>query len=463
MNDSLFDADFYRTVYDLKDDATSAHFVAVGDAVGLDPSPYFSTQFYKGRYPDWRAQGATTAVGDFMARMHRGEARQPHPLIDPDFYLARYPDLVELGSRAALHFVSHGDAELRSPSAGFDAGFYQRCYLALEQRHPFRHFVTTGQSLGYLPTPNPRDRQQSRTAMAAATKGLSQPVLFCVHDAQQAGVPILTLDLAAAFVEQGWQPVFVLGRGGPLIDRFRRLGPTLMIAEGWDRQELAEGLAAKTPVIVNTAAAADMAAVAAGAGHPCLVLIHEMAEYIYEQGFVPHLKAAQSNGARLIPSMPRMAAALADGFGALEVLRPGVTLPETSLRDFRRTQKWRRQQDGPVFIGAGHADRRKGFDLFLEAAARLREAHADARFIWLGALDGWARELADQALAKGLDLTLPGFVAELPGLVSGGGCLSADLASGSGPDDRNPCCGCRHAICRLRGGYRYHWHDRRVR
>lgn len=412
MYNLLFDAEFYRQRYAVGEKDALRHFIAEGDRMGFDPGPYFSTRFYKQRYPQWQAEGARTAAEDFLRQVGRGRLRQPHPLIDPGYYLSTYPDLAGLGAAAALHFIEHGDAEVRSPSAGFDAGFYQRCYLALDQRHPFRHFVTIGQDLGLLPLPHPRSRSLSCDTMAGLTGGLARPVLFGLHDAQPAGVPILTLDLARAFAERGWRPVFALHRAGPLIDRFRQLGSALILAEGWDWEGLVEGLPPRTPVLVNTAAAADMAAAPARAGHPSLLLMHEMAEYMRDQGFVPHLRTAQAAGARLIASMPRMAEALADELGPLAVLRPGLILPKASLRDFRRMRLWRGRQGGPVFIGAGHADRRKGFDLFLEAAARLAEAHAEARFVWLGALDGWARELADRALAAGLDLTLPGFVAD---------------------------------------------------
>lgn len=379
--------------------------------MGFDPGPYFSTLFYKQRYPQWQANGACTALDDFLRQVRMGRVRQPHPLIDPLYYLSAYPDLAGLGARGVVHFIEHGDAEVRSPSAEFDAGFYQRCYLALDRRHPFRHFVTIGRELGFLPVPDPRSRSLSCDAMAGLTRDLARPVLLCLHDAQSAGVPILTLDLAAAFAERGWHPIFAMHRAGPLIDRFRQLGPVLVLAEGWNWAGLFEGLPRQTPVVLNTAAAVDMAT-AIRAGHPMVVLMHEMAQYIRDQGYVAHLRSAQAGGARLIASMPRMAEALADELGPLEVLRPGISLPKASLRDFRRMRRWRRRQDGPVFIGAGHADRRKGFDLFLDAAARLAEVHADARFIWLGALDHWARGLADEALARGLDLNLPGFVAD---------------------------------------------------
>lgn len=412
MFDTIFDPRYYGDQLGLGDRGTPGHFRAEGDRAGLDPCPYFSTRFYKERYPDWQAAGARTAVEDFLQRSRAGELRQPHPLIDPAYYLARYPDLAGLGARAALHFMTHGDAEVRSPSAGFDAGFYQRCYLELEQRHPFRHFVTRGRALGYLPRPDPRGEVASASAMVAALAGLARPFLLAVHDAQRAGVPLLALDIAAVLAGRGWQPVFVLHRAGPLIGRFRAQGPVHILAEGWNLRGLARALPAGAPVLVCTAAAADMAPVFAAAGHRSLVMIHEMADYLRAQGLLAGLAAARRAGAGLIASMPRMAAALVADIGPVPVLRPGIVPPPAPLSAFRRVRIWRKTQPGPVFIGAGHADRRKGFDLFLEAAGTIHARDPAARFVWLGALDGWARGLAEQALDAGLPLVLPGFVAE---------------------------------------------------
>ena len=416
MHDTIFDPRFYSQHHGLGDRGTWAQFQAEGDAAGLDPCPYFATLFYKERYPDWQDRGARTALEDFCQRIRRGEMRQPHPLLDPVWYLARYPDLAALGAGAALHFMQHGDYELRSPSAGFDAGFYQRCYLALDQREAFRHYITQGRALGLLPRPEPRGAVPSAAAMAQALTGLTakggRPILIGVHDAQRAGVPLLALDLAAALEARGWQPVFLLHRAGPLIDRFRARAPVFILSEGWDLGGLVQALPAAMPVLITTAAAADMAPACASAGHRCLVLSHEMADYLRAQGLLAHLAAAQRAGAQVIASMPPMAAALAPDLGPLEVLRPGIVLPPTPQAAFRRLRRWRKAQPGPVYISAGHADRRKGFDLFLAVAVAIHRRQPEARFVWLGALDDWARGLAEAALRAGLPLTLPGFVAE---------------------------------------------------
>lgn len=414
MLQNLFDKPHYRAQIGraLRGERLLQHFLIKGDARGLDPSPYFSTRFYKAQYPDWRALGATTAFADFLLRIGKGENRQPHPLIDPAAYRAAYADLEGLGAGAVLHFLQHGDAEGRSPSVSFDAQFYRRCYLPLGAGHAFRHYITEGAASGHLPRPEPKGATASRAAMERQAAALPRPFLLVSHDAQDAGVPILTLDLAQGVRDRGWSPVFLLGNAGPLAGRFAGLGPVFVLAEGWDAAGLASGLAPGTPAIVNTSASAAVALPLVQAGLRTLAMVHEMPDFIRAQGFMLDLQAAVRAGARPVLSMPRMAGMLADELGPAAVITPGIRLAPVPLARFRAARGWRRRQDGPVFIGAGHADHRKGFDLFLQAAARIARERPTARFVWLGALDAWARGLADAALEAGLALTLPGFVSD---------------------------------------------------
>ena len=411
---TIFDAGHYRRQSGLWLGAAEAlnHFQTTGDGMGLDPSPYFSTAFYKKSYPNWNKRGAKTALEDFLFRIGRGEKRWPHPLIDPDYYGGQYEDLAGLGAKVALHFMLFGDAEGRTPSADFDAGFYRRCYLPLGAGKPFAHYVTKGVALGCLPCPAPPDRDVSADCMRRTIAGLTRPLLLVAHDAQAAGVPILTRDLGRALQARGWDPVFLLGNAGPGLEDFRRLGPVLILAEGHDMEGLAAGLAHGCPVLVNTAEAADLAEPLARAGQNCLLMIHEMPDHLRDHGLMQPLRMARAAGARLVASMPRIVQDLAQDPGGATLLRPGILRPPAPLSAFRQMRAWRKERPGPVFIGAGHADLRKGFDLFLDAARRIVAVQTAARFVWLGALDPWAKDLADVARADGLPLTLPGFVSD---------------------------------------------------
>jgi hypothetical protein len=380
--------------------------------------PYFDVAFYQARYPDWATGGASSPLQAFLAAQARGEWQQPHPLIVPQDYLAMYPDVAAAGVSPALHFAQHGDGEGRSPSAGFDAGFYARCYLRLGEGFAFRHYCTVGRDFGLLPRPMPRGGAQSAAAMARAVAGLRRPMVFCVHDAQEAGTPILTRDQARWFAARGFDPVFVLLNGGPVADDLRALGPVFLLAEGWDAGGLFRGLSSGGSVLVNSGVAAPVAVAAAMAGHRVLLMVHEMRGYLAAQGLLGQVAEAGRAGARVVVSFPPMAREMRGDLGDVTVLQPGLILPDTPLSAFRARR--RLLAGGLVFIGAGHADRRKGFDLFLVAAQEISAQEPEAQFVWLGALDHWARGLADAALARGLRLVLPGFVTDYPAWYAAG-------------------------------------------
>lgn len=404
----LFDRDYYRRTVPDCGAVPMRHFQSRGDAEGRDPGPYFSTAFYKQTYPDWWSRGAATAVEDYLRCLAEGVERQPHPLIDPGWYRAAYPDLAGLGLDAALHFVRHGDAEGRSPSAAFDASYYARRHMPLEAGPPFRYWSEHGQRAGHRTQAGPRDATWAQLKGAA-----TRPLIVACHDAQPAGVPILALDLAGAAIRRGWQPVFVLLRGGPLLPRFEAKGPVILAIDGHDPARMRDGLDPGVPALIVSAAAAPLAAPLAAAGNPCLVLIHEMPDYLRDHGLVAPLVAAREAGAQLVASLPRMAEGLEPLLGRVPQIRPGITLPDTPMTAFRRVRT-RMRGRGPVFVGAGYADLRKGFDLFLEAALAIAGREPQARFVWLGEMNGWARDLAADAIARGLDLTTPGFVDDAP-------------------------------------------------
>lgn len=409
----FFDAAYYQRQLGARVPDPLAHFRAQGDASGLDPSPYFSTRHYKARYPDWQETGARTALEDFLARDVAGQWRSPHPLIDPAAYLRFYADVAAAGMSPAGHFARHGDGEGRSPSDGFDAAYYHRRYLRLTDTRAFAHYIAQGQAAGHQPRPRPRSAAQSAAAAAGAIADLPRPVLLGVHDAQEAGTPLLVRDLARELLRRGHSPVFVLRDGGPLVAELETLGPVFVLADGWDGAGLLSGVPPGMPTLVNSAEAAGIARAAAQSGLPTTLLIHEMRGYLDVRGLLAELIAAQGAGAGLVASFPRMAEALRADLGPVPVIQPGAALPPARLSAFRHWKRDGQGQAGRVlFVGAGLADPRKGFDLFLDAAQAIHAARADTAFVWLGAMTAWSHPLADQAKARGLPLVLPGFISD---------------------------------------------------
>lgn len=371
-----------------------------------DPSPYFDAAYYQERYPDWRNSGARVPLQDYLLRLERGEERQTHPLIDPAFYRAQLPEL-PVRDGAAIHFARHGDAEGRAPSAGFDALFYRQCYMPLQATHPFAHYVTAGRLAGYLPAPMPRCAGEAAEALPP---GLDLVVFG--HDAQSAGAQMLLLAILRTLTGQGVKVALVLQRAGPMLDDYRAVVPVVILAEGWPVDAIVAGLPDGLRVLTNTVLTLDAAALAAQRGAPVLSLIHELPYSIADWGLGPLCERAARAGVRFGVSSPFVG----DGLAGLlpeplrgarrAVLGAGLYAepPKPAQIDAVRAAL----PSGRLVLGMGHADRRKGFDLFLDTAALIHARDSGARAAWIGALDPWAQGLAEDALAAGLPLLLPG-------------------------------------------------------
>lgn len=155
----LFDADWYRNRYGFLGTPSEAllHYWFVGDRVGLSPSPWFNTRFFR-RYYGFRAWRGC-ALRQFLVRW--SELRIGNPLFDPDWYLAEYPDVARAGANPLVHFVSNGVDEGRSPNAFVSPAEYLDLNpdVAKAGSNPMRHFFVHGAFEGRIPSRrfNPTD------------------------------------------------------------------------------------------------------------------------------------------------------------------------------------------------------------------------------------------------------------------------------------------------------------------
>lgn len=327
---------------------------------------------------------------------------------DADWYRERYPDIA--GDDPWIHFLRHGEQERRSPGPTFDSEFYARTYLALEEQHALRHYLDTGRHEGALPRPIHRNRAQSEDEMRRVLADVAFPFILVGNDAQRAGGPLLLLEIARHLRRRGFTPVFLLDRAGPVLHGFRALGPTLVLAEGYDLPGLGGGIADGTPVLANTGWAAP---ILEGLGYegPRILLVHEMPDYLAQQDLLESVGRARV----LVAGLPGVAQALTERLPTaphVETVTPGLLHVTSGPASTARVGQMLRERFGAdhlLFVGAGYADRRKGFDRFLTLAGELVQRDSRSVFVWLGELSTWARDLADAAIAGGLPLFLPGF------------------------------------------------------
>jgi len=255
-------------------------------------------------------------------------------------------------------------------------------------------------------------------------------VLLVGHDAHRHGAQMILLHLARALVDAAGVEVSVaLRAGGPLLAEYRAIAPTVVLGRRGPTS-LARVLRASAAdiAICNTAVCGDLVPAISAAGLEVVALVHELPRLVEQYGLEEHLRAIAAHADHVVfPSglvergFRRFAPA---GTVRASILPQGLyftTAPGESDRSrLRATIGVGRGRQ--LVLGAGYADLRKGFDLFVETARRVLETRDDVHFAWVGELsedmriwvagDVDASQTGDERLAERLHLI--GFSDEMP-------------------------------------------------
>ena len=95
------------------------HYVIFGVFKGLDPNPFFDTDWYLRQHPEV----AAAHINPLHHYMNVGAALglDPHPMFDTSWYLEQNEDVAATRTNALVHFLTHGAAEGRRPHPDFKA------------------------------------------------------------------------------------------------------------------------------------------------------------------------------------------------------------------------------------------------------------------------------------------------------------------------------------------------------
>jgi glycosyltransferase involved in cell wall biosynthesis len=257
-------------------------------------------------------------------------------------------------------------------------------------------------------------------AVAGLAAGTDRRLLLVGHDAFPAGAQRLLLALARDWRHRrGIEARCLLLGDGALLGDYAATMPTTVARGAMLDQAIAREAAGIDAAIVNSAAAAEAVPALARAGIPTLLLVHELPGMVAARGLAPALREATSH-ARVVVPAASVSRALAEHFPTPpEVLGQGVA------SSFRYRVELRREartalglaESTLLVLGAGHADLRKGFDLFLAAARAAR----GAVFAWAGSLHAeLAASLAPDiaALESAGRLRLLGLCHDMPALMN---------------------------------------------
>ena len=358
VRNPLFDAAWYRSTY--PDIAATGvdperHYRLHGVREGRDPNAIFRTRWYQETYPDVAA-GRLGPLDHYHLQGWR-EGRDPGPGFCTEAYLDRYTDVRANGRDPLLHYLRHGHEEGRDPLGG-------------------------------------------RIGRREVPSGPAFRALLVSHDARAAGAQRVILNVGRSLVmDFGFGVETILLGAGPLDGDFAQLGRVHRLSDPdrdpAEERRLLEGIHASgcETAFVSTVVSGSLVAALADAGFRVVSLVHELPGVI--RGLKMEERArtlAQRADVVVVPTRTVLAGLeeVAGPVAGRVVIRPQglYSRPRpVADRDEARRALCRRLEVAPdarIVLAVGHADLRKGYDLFLQVAIRTLARSPDTVFVWVG-------------------------------------------------------------------------------
>ncbi len=296
-----------------------------------------------------------------------------------------------------------GPVRLGSAEA-FDAAFYLAAYpdVAAAGVDPYVHYVTWGRKGGRLGAP---PRPPIHGDLSLLDERLAT-VLTVSHDASRTGAPILTLNLAERLGKEHNVIGLLLGEGGLVADFKERcdvvIGPFEPARDHFIASAMLGELLGDVKLsfaIVNSIESRHVLPFLARRFVPTLALVHEFASYTRPRHAMSEAALWASKVVFSAPVVAENARGECPGFathppvilpqGRTQSPKPDAS-PEEIARETAKVGDLVRPascpEDTVIVLGVGTVQLRKGADLFLACAARVRELspRSPFRFVWAG-------------------------------------------------------------------------------
>jgi glycosyltransferase involved in cell wall biosynthesis len=338
--------------------------------------------------------------------------------VDQSWYLEVNPDLAAAGCDPTSHYLEFGWRQGRDPSPDFSTSYYLQANedVARTQVNPLLHYLRHGRAEGRLPREATRwhflwkegllyPKTDCHPPQPCAPYGTSgrRKILFTGHEASRTGAPLILLNLMKALERlTGAELFLVLERDGPLLEEFRRVAHVIVnrngalyTPDGAFMRGLLNAVPSPGPElgVCNCADSWRLMRELRSAHLPYIItLIHERLA-LYDEEVC---KAIFLNSDRIVfPADAVKAAAVRalQQFQEAKVIPQGLLSPEFGQSDKTAARKQVRERlglraDSKIVLSCGTRIPRKGLDLFVQLAARVRsQSTASVHFVWLGGHD----------------------------------------------------------------------------
>ena len=150
----FFDTNWYQKTYpDISDTdiAPLAHYIRYGDNEGRDPHPLFKTNWFR-QNAKVEIDRNRPALSQFL-ELPIDKLSSPHPAFNVSYYYKTYPDIEKAGLNAFLHYLEYGHKEALNPSANFQEGWYKEKHKKLipDNMSALEYYLRDGISKGHSP------------------------------------------------------------------------------------------------------------------------------------------------------------------------------------------------------------------------------------------------------------------------------------------------------------------------
>ncbi len=299
-------------------------------------------------------------------------------------------------------------------------------------------------------------------------------VLFVGHTAEPTGAPIALLGLVRQLVADGEvEPVFLLRRGGPLVERYRELGEVTILDAGYKHKlrrasEMVKagpafdaayrhGLGAwfrarcrawrVDAIYLNTITHGDIAGLLSTVGVPIICHVHEMGRFVAREVSPAQFRSLIDTVSRWVAvSTPVEEMLVEHGVDRRKItlVSASVEMPKPLPDDERaelRKHSFGVPRSTRVLATCGTPSWTKGPELFLQLALRLRHLRADKPdpflAVWIGADRQYPGTLTMEEDARQMDLAghvkLIGFRQDASTLLG-----AADVVASTSREDPKP-------------------------
>ena len=252
-------------------------------------------------------------------------------------------------------------------------------------------------------------------------------IVLVSHDARTGGASLLALHLAKTMREKfNKELIIILLQGGVLEDNFRQYGQVFCLQLrhfGFlDAPDRVDNLIAALKdcglryCILNTVVSGCLVPLFKKHGFYTVSLVHELPTSIEMLEVRESVKNIVRRSDKIVFAAEFVKQQFVDTYGAGEektVIKPqGIYSRAGLVNKVDARQKLRHRIGGGkesfIFLGCGHADLRKGLDLFIQVAGLVLKQvpHEDVHFLWVGGivdkrLKAWAEHDIEKLNIKG--------------------------------------------------------------